>query len=167
EWQAAGHDVTLPDLFEGETSETYDGGFEILERVALDTVEARAARIAEALPDEVVIAGVSMGAGIASHVWKRKPNAKGILFLAGMGPWPDKVNSAPVHVHAARPEPFDDEEWFTSWEKSNPGVPLSLFRYDKVGHYFLDKSLPDFDADANKLCRERCLEFLRQLSDVR
>ncbi|MEM9591944.1 MAG: dienelactone hydrolase, partial [Pseudomonadota bacterium] len=96
EWRAAGHEVTLPDLFDGETSETYDGGFAILERVALDTVEALAASIAETMPDEIVIAGVSMGAGIASHVWKRKPNAKGILFLAGMGPWPDKVTSTPV-----------------------------------------------------------------------
>lgn len=163
EWRGDGHTVTLPDLFEGRASETYDGGFAILEEMGMQIVSDRAAKAASALPDRIVIAGVSMGAGLASEIWAKKPEASGILFLAGMGPWPDKVNPAPVQMHAARPEPFDDEAWFTEWETSNPGVPLDIHRYDDVGHYFLDMTLDDFDAEAAKLCRDRCRAFLASL----
>lgn len=163
EWRGDSHTVTLPDLFEGRTSETYDGGFAILEDIGMKTVSDRAAKAGDALPDRIVIAGVSMGAGFASEIWGRTPEAAGILFLAGMGPWPEKVNKAPVQMHAARPEPFDDEAWFAEWEKSNPGVALDIHRYDDVGHYFLDEALDDFDAEAAKLCRDRCRVFLASL----
>jgi len=160
EWRAAGHDVTLPDLFDGRVAESYDDGFAILQDLGVETVAARAVAAAEPLPADTVLAGVSMGAGMAAQVWATRPHTAGVLFLAGPAPWPATVGRTSVQVHAARPDPFDDEAVFEAWEADNPGVHLEVFRYDGVGHYFLDNSLADFDATADRLCRQRCREFL-------
>ena len=163
EWRGAGHAVLLPDLYGGRTAETYDGGFAILGEVTQAEVERRALDAAEAAPRGAVLAGVSMGAGLAAHVWAGRPDAAGILFLSGPGAWPDRVDGTPVQMHAARPEPFDDESVFTEWQAANPGARLECIRYDGVGHYFLDPSLPDHGAAASAACRARCLAFLAAL----
>lgn len=163
EWRAAGHQVTTPDLYEGRTAETYDGGFAIMKQIGLDTIVARALDAAEPLPPTAVLAGVSMGAGMASRAWERRPEAAGILFLAGPAPWAEHAAGTPVQMHAARPEPFDEESVFTEWQAENPGAALESFRYDGVGHYFLDRALPDYDAAADTLCRRRCRDFLAGL----
>ncbi|QQA44674.1 dienelactone hydrolase family protein [Pelagovum pacificum] len=162
-WRAAGHKVTLPDLFDGRTAETYDDGFAILRDITLDEVSARALKGAGEVPTDSVLAGVSMGAGMASRAWETLPEAKGILFLAGPAPWVSHAAGTPVQMHAAKPEPFDEESVFEDWEADNPGARLDVFRYEDVGHYFLDESLPDYGAEADRLCRERCLAFLSAL----
>lgn len=163
QWRSAGHDVVAPDLFEGRTAETYDEGFAIIEDIGLRNVQGRALGAASRRSDSLVLAGVSMGAGMAAHVGATKPNARGVLFLAGPAPWPDTVPGTPVQLHAARPEPFDDETVFDEWFAANPGAKLEVYRYDLVGHYFLDPTLPDFSVLANEACRQRCLEFLAKL----
>lgn len=163
EWRNAGHTVLTPDLFEGRTAETYDDGFAILEDIGLQTVTERALKAADQQPDTVVLAGVSMGAGMAAQVWAKKPDAKGVLFIAGPAPWPEKVSGTPVQLHAARPEPFDSEDVFEEWYVENPGANLDVFRYDEVGHYFLDASLADYSEAASKACRERSKLFLSAL----
>ncbi|MDX8355591.1 dienelactone hydrolase family protein [Cognatiyoonia sp. IB215182] len=163
EWRNAGHAVATPDLFDGRTAETYDGGFAILNDIGLKTVTERALAAADEQPDNLVLAGVSMGAGMASRAWSAKPGASGVLFIAGPAPWPEMVSGTPVQMHAARPEPFDGEEVFDEWRSENPGARLEEFRYDDVGHYFLDASLPDYSEAASKACRQRCLEFLATL----
>jgi ATP phosphoribosyltransferase regulatory subunit HisZ len=56
------------------------------------------------------------------------------------------------------PDPFDEERVFTDWASEAGEVALELHRYDGVGHYFLDHSLPGYDAAAAALCLERCRE---------
>lgn len=163
QWRRAGHGVVTPDLFNGRAAKTYDEGFAILEDIGLRNVQDRALDAANGRSDSLVLAGVSMGAGMAARVWATKPNASGVLFLAGPAPWPDTVPGTPVQLHAARPEPFDDETVFEEWFAVNPGAKLEAYRYDDVGHYFLDSTLPDFSELASKACRQRCLEFLAKL----
>jgi dienelactone hydrolase len=163
EWRSAGHDVVTPDLFDGRTAETYNAGFVILEDIGLQTVVERAVQAAEKQSDNVVLAGVSMGAGMAARAWAKKTDASGVLFVAGPAPWPEKVADTPVQMHAARPEPFDAEEVFNQWRTENPGVKLEEYRYDGVGHYFLDSSLPDYSETASNECRRRCIAFLDAL----
>ena len=163
EWRRAGHRVTTPDLFEGRRAETYEGGFAILEDIGLQIVSKRALEAAEPFSNDLVLAGVSMGAGMAAHVWAERPLARGILFLAGPAPWPDRVNGTPVQMHAARPELFDGEDVFDDWRAGNPGAKLEEYRYDDVRHYFLDPSLPDYSEVASNDCRRRCLDFLSAL----
>lgn len=163
QWRSAGHSVVTPDLFDGRKAETYDEGFVIRKDVGLQIIADRAIRAAEQEPDGVVLAGVSMGAGMAARVWQKRPDAKGILFISGPAPWPENVAGTPVQLHAARPEPFDEEEVFEGWRAENPGAHLEVYRYDDVGHYFLDPTLPDYSKAASQQCRERCLNFLSAL----
>ena len=110
EWRAAGHHVVAPDLFDGRSAESYDGGFAIMNEIGIDTVAARALAAAEALPPDAVLAGVSMGAGMAARAWATGRRPSGVLFLAGPAEWPAHgAADVPVQMHAARPEPFDDE----------------------------------------------------------
>jgi dienelactone hydrolase len=154
EWRAAGHDVTLPDLYAGHSAESYDAGFALLDRIGLDTVTARALAAARPLPRAPVLAGISMGAGLAARAWADRPDASAILFLCGPGPWPaNAARGTPVEMHAARPDPFDDEATITRWQADNPGAALALHRYDGAGHFFLDPTLPDHDAGASRRCR--------------
>jgi dienelactone hydrolase len=75
----------------------------------------------------------------------------------------DTRGGPPVSVHIARPDPFDDGQFFEDWEKEAATAALDIHRYDHAGHYFLDNSLPDYDADAAQLCIKRCLAFLGAL----
>ena len=164
EWRDAGHEVVLPDLYGGRTAETYDAGFAILEDIGFDTLQDRAMAAADTVPADAVLAGLSLGGAMAAHVWRARPGAKGVLFLAGPGDWPGpQAASVPVELHAARPDPFDDETVFADWHAANPGADLTCYRYDGAGHLFLDPALDDFDAAANALCRDRCRAFLARL----
>ena len=163
EWRDAGHDVTLPDLFDGFRTDDYDAGFARFRELGRDLVAERAMAALDGVPEAAVLAGISMGAGLAGDAWNRRPGAAGILYLAGPGGWPDAEATAPVQLHVARPDPFDDEAYFADWISANPGVPLDVFRYDGAGHLFFDPALPDHDAAAAAACRERCLAFLNGL----
>ncbi|SFH52019.1 Dienelactone hydrolase [Palleronia marisminoris] len=163
QWRNAGHNVVTPDLFKGRQAGTYDEGFVILKEIGLQVAADRAIKAAEQAQDGVVLAGVSMGAGMAARAWQQRLDAKGILFISGPGPWPNDVAGTPVQLHAARPEPFDEEEVFEDWQAENPGARLEVYRYDNVGHYFLDPALADFSEAASEQCRERCLKFLSAL----
>jgi dienelactone hydrolase len=156
--------VSVFDLYGGRTAETYDDGFVIMNDIGLDQLQQHAVKAAATVEGEVVLAGNSMGGAMAAHVWQTRPRTKGVLFLAGPGSWPGQhAEATPVQMHAARPDPFDDEDVFTEWETENPGAELECFRCGDVGHLFLDCSHGDFDADANLLCRRRCAEFLASL----
>lgn len=164
DWRAAGHDVVLGDLFEGHRSEDYDEGFAALEAVGFERVQARARALADTAPRDAVLAGISMGAGLATHIWASRPDTRGVLLLAGMAPWPDKVSPGiPVAVHAAQPDPFDDEAAFDAFAAKAPDVRLAIHRYPDVGHLFLDPASPEHDEAADTACRDRCLGFLAGL----
>jgi dienelactone hydrolase len=164
EWEAAGHDVTLPDLYEGRATDDYDRGFTLFREIGPAEVSARAAAAVQAAPEDAVLAGVSMGAGLVGNSWGARPRSRGALLIAGAAPWsPDLRPGLPVQAHIARPDPFDDEDYFADWTRSNPGVALDLRRYDGPGHYFLDPALPDHDETAARNARAAMLAFLAAL----
>lgn len=164
EWEAAGHRVTLPDLYGGRRTDDYDEGFALYRGIGAAEVGARAAAAVREAPEEAVLSGVSMGAGLVGDSWGARPRARGALLIAGAAPWsPDLRPGLPVQAHIARPDPYDDEAFFADWVDANPGVALDLRRHDGAGHYFLDPALPDFDADAARDARAAMLAFLASL----
>jgi dienelactone hydrolase len=165
-FEADGHAVTLPDLFDGRTTNDYDEGFRLKEEVGDAVILARARAALAVAPADAVLAGVSFGAFLIGELWGERPYMPGALFLAGFAPWMEpRRSSLPVSAHIARPDPFDEEEVFTDWADEAGEVALELHRYDGVGHYFLDRSLPDYDVAAAALCLERCQAFLRRLDE--
>jgi dienelactone hydrolase len=161
--RAAGHAVTLPDLFAGETSETVDGGVAIQERVGWEAIIARARAAVAPLPPETVLAGVSVGAQVAGELWAERPATAGLLLLHGPCEVPASPRRGlPVQAHMAEPEPFDDEGYIAEWAEGMraAGLDFELFRYPGAGHYFTDATLPDHDAAAAARAEERVLAFL-------
>jgi dienelactone hydrolase len=163
-FEADGHSVALPDLFDGQTAEDYDDAFAMKRGVGQEAIMARAtAAVAEA-PDDAVLSGVSFGADLVGEFWDARPKMKGALLYAGCASWMSpRRTDLKVSAHIARPDPFDDEAYFADWAEEADGVPLELHRYDGVGHYFLDRTLPDFGEEAAALCLERSRAFLKQI----
>lgn len=162
--EAEGHMVTLPDLYEGQTAENYEEGFRLKEATGEAPIMDRARTALCKAPEDAVLAGVSFGAYMVGQFWGERPRMPGaLLFASGAGWAPTLRHGLPVQAHIARPDPFDEESFFANWVEANPGVALEFYRYEGVGHYFLDPSLPDFDRDSAKLCLDRSRQFLAGL----
>ena len=160
--RAGGHEVTVPDLYEGKTFSDLDEGVGYAREVGFDTIGKRAAAAIEGMPSEVVYGGFSLGSSAAQEFTQNRPGALGcLLYHAGdipvseFGSWPDGV---PAQVHVAEQDewvPLKDAQDFVA------SVPeAELFVYPGSAHLFTDSSLPVYDAEATKLVLERSLDFL-------
>ena len=164
--RAAGHDVTVPDLYDGATFSTLDEGVGYAERVGFDTIIKRGGLAADGLPHDIVYAGFSLGVMPAQMLAQTRPGAKGALLFhscappsAFGGPWPQGV---PLQIHA-----MDADEWFVAEGDIDAARDLvetvegaELFLYPGDRHLFADNSLPAYDEAAATLLRQRVLDFL-------
>lgn len=167
--RGAGHVVHVPDLFEGRTFETIDDGMAHVRSIGFDAVLARGRAAADALPSELVYAGISMGGGPAQQLAQTRPGAKGALLLetcfpaSEFGGWPEGV---PVAVHGMDADPFfaeEDGDLGAARElvATTPDAALHLYPGDR--HLFSDSSLPAYDPQATALLTERLLAFLARV----
>lgn len=164
--RAAGHHVMTPDLYDGEVAETLEAGVAIEERIWPET-NRRAARAAEALPGHAVLAGFSMGANVATHLWEDRPDTAGLLLIHGLGEVPQVPRQGvPVQLHLAEPDAFAPEDRIAAWQSAadRAGVAVETFRYPGTGHLFTDPGLEDHDAEAADLLWRRALDFLDRLN---
>jgi dienelactone hydrolase len=165
-FEKAGHTPHLPDLFEGKTAENYDDGFALFRTFDRNELVERAREALKSVPDDAVLSGISFGAGIVSSLWAERPKMQGALLFAGAAEWAENLPAdLPVQAHIAKPDPFDDETYFADWQKASPTQNLRIYRYDNVGHFFLDRAISDFDEEASTQCLERSIAFLDQFEN--
>lgn len=160
----AGHEVVTPDLYGGETAATLDEGFALLDRIGWAAVVDRARLALADMPEETVLAGVSMGTGVVAELWPERPGADRVLLLHAAAELPARVRPGlRVQLHAAEPDPFAPPGRVTALVRAarEAGVELEVFRYPGAGHFYTDRDLPDHDADAAELTWRRVLDFLR------
>jgi dienelactone hydrolase len=163
--RAAGHRVTVPDLYDGATFDTLAEGVAHAGKIGFGTVVDRGRLAAEGLPDGIVYAGFSLGVMPAQMLAQTRPGANGALLVhacvptSELGAWPDGV---PVQVHA-----MESDELFVAEGDLDAARDLvesvdgaELFRYPGDQHLFADSSLPDHDEAAAALLMERVLRFL-------
>jgi dienelactone hydrolase len=168
----AGHTVHTPDLFDGRTFATMDEAFAFV-REAGDALDARVDAAANALPEELVYAGISWGVGAAQRLAQTRTGARGaVLYEAcfpitgeyAFGPWPSGM---PVQIHGKA-----DDEFFAHEGDIDAARELvatigpdraELFVYPGDEHLFVDSSLPSYDAEAAALTMQRTLHFLSVL----
>lgn len=163
-FEKAGHTTHLPDLFENKTANNYDDGFALFRTFEREQLIERARDALNSVPENAVLSGISFGAGIVSSLWAERPKMQGALLFAGAAEWANDLRAdLPVQAHIAKPDPFDDEAYFDEWQSACKTSDFNLYRYDNVGHFFLDRTLSDFDEDATKLCLERSIAFLNRL----
>ncbi|AVX02949.1 hypothetical protein MXMO3_00402 [Maritalea myrionectae] len=163
QFEAAGHTVILPDLFGGQTAENYENAFAMRREINNDTIMKRATSAVDAAPATAILSGVSFGAALVGEFWSSRPQMPGALLFAGITEWmTPRRSEVKISAHIAKPDPFDDEDYFENWVNAADGPQIELYRYENAGHYFLDPSLPDYDAEAASLCMQRAKAFLAQ-----
>lgn len=161
--RAAGHAVSLPDLYEGIATEDLDEGFAIKARVGWDVICQRAREALDTTPHDTVLAGISMGAGVVAEFWASRPLAAGVLLLHGLATVPTNMRPGlRVQLHVADTDPFFPEADVRAWQESAQAAraDVQIFRYANAGHYFSDPALADHNEAAAELLWERVLAFL-------
>ncbi|WP_422740419.1 dienelactone hydrolase family protein [Micromonospora sp. WMMD729] len=161
--RAAGHQVTTPDLYGVPAADTVEEGFALLDKIGHEVVLDRARAALAAPPPQAVLAGFSMGAGVAGALLAERPDAAGLLLLHGTGGAPDAVRPGlPVQLHVADPDPYDAPEEVDEWQRTMTaaGADLTVFRYPGVGHLFTDPDLSEYAPEAAAAAWPRVLAFL-------
>lgn len=165
--RAAGHTVHVPDLYDGHTFDDLDAGIDHARQTGFGTVLQRGLDAADGLGDDLVYAGLSLGAMPAQQLAQTRPGARGALLLHACLPvaefsesWPAGV---PVQVHAMDADPFFAEEG-GDLDAARALVEhtdrAELFLYPGDQHLFTDSSLAAYDEDAATLLMRRVLDFL-------
>ncbi|MGC4746208.1 dienelactone hydrolase family protein [Micromonospora sp. DT201] len=161
--RAAGHRVTTPDLYGVPATDSVEEGFTLLDKIGQEVVLDRARAVLRDLPPETVLAGFSMGAGVAGALLAERPDSAGLLLLHGTGGAPDAVRPGlPVQLHLADPDPYDAPDEIDEWQQAltDAGADLTVFRYPGVGHLFTDPDLDEYAPDAAAATWKRVLDFL-------
>ncbi|MFE6038245.1 dienelactone hydrolase family protein [Streptomyces sp. NPDC056452] len=162
--RGSGHEVVTPDLFGGEIASTLDEGFRLVDRIGWATVLTRARQALKGMPEEAVLAGVSMGTGVVSDLLPERPATGAVLLLHAVVDLPASARPGlRVQVHAAEPDDFASPERMGALHGSarKSGAALEVFRYPGAGHFYIDRDLPDHDPAAAELTWQRVLDFLR------
>ncbi|MGN9804676.1 dienelactone hydrolase family protein [Micromonospora sp. L32] len=164
--RAAGHRVVTPDLYGEPPTDTVEAGFALFDKIGHDEVLRRGRAALAPLPPETVLAGWSMGAGVAGALLAERPDAAALLLLHGTGADPAAVRPGlPVQLHLADPDEYETPEEVAEWQRAmtGAGARLEVFRYPGAGHLFTDPDVPDHDPGAAEQTWERVLTFLAGL----
>jgi dienelactone hydrolase len=167
--RAAGHTVHAPDLFDGRTFGSIDEGLAYAREAGFEELVERGVRAADALPEELVYAGFSLGVLPAQKLAQTRQGARGALLFYSCVPasefgdgWPEGV---PVQIHGADADTFFMDEGDVDAARAivESTRDAELFLYPGDQHYFADSSLPSYDPEAAALLTRRVLDFLRSV----
>jgi dienelactone hydrolase len=170
ELRAAGHVVHAPDLYDGKTFAELPDGMGYAEQVGFDTIIERGRLAADGLPNDIVYAGLSLGALPAQMLAQTRAGVRGALLLHSCvppsefdSPWPQGV---PLQMHMMDADelalpPNEDLDVARQLDETIESAALFLYPGDR--HLFVDNSLPDYDESAATLLKERVLGFLDRI----
>ena len=166
ELRAAGHRVTVPDLYEGATFSVLEDGVAHAERIGMDGIIDRGVAAAATLPAAIVYAGFSLGVLPAQKLAQTRPGALGaLLYHEGLAPstfgaaWPDQVA---LQVHVSEHDQWAELDVVQQLVKD--AADAELYLYPGSAHLFTDATLADYDEPAARLVLERSKEFLGRWS---
>ncbi|SEF63510.1 Dienelactone hydrolase [Actinacidiphila yanglinensis] len=165
--RAAGHEVHVPDLFEGQVADSVEDGRKIRDEIGNEELLRRAIVAAAPYSEQgLVYAGFSMGGSLAQNLALGDEKARGLLLLHGTSDLAeDAATDIPVQLHVADPDPFEPDDWLNAWYllMRRAGADVEIFRYRGAGHLYTDPELPDYDEDAAERTWSVALDFLRDL----
>lgn len=167
QYTAAGHSVFAPDFYEGRTFTTAGEGVGHADEVGFSQLVDRVAAACENLPDELVFAGLSLGAGIAQQMGKNDSRARGALLFHGGGfPKPTRwKEDVPVQIHFSVDDTWRDASNQTNLMESaaRAGAQAECFLYPGSSHLFSDPLVADYREDSAQLLHGRSLAFLERV----
>jgi dienelactone hydrolase len=168
--RAAGHGVTVPDLYAGKTFASIEDGAGYAQETGFDTIIERGQAAAEALPAGIVYAGFSLGVLPAQKLAQTRAGAKGALLFESCVPvsefgseWPPRV---PVQIHGMDSDAFfaGEGDLDAARDLVAKAKDAELFLYSGDQHLFADSSLASYDEAAAALLKQRVLDFLGRVS---
>ncbi|MDX6330180.1 MAG: hypothetical protein QOI83_2563 [Streptomycetaceae bacterium] len=167
--RAAGHEVHVPDLYGGRTTDSVEEGMAVKDEIGRDELLMRAVTVSGPLSDKrLVYAGFSLGGSIAQNLALADDKARGLLLLHGTSDIADDAaTDIPVQLHVAEPDPFEPEDWLNAWylRMRKAGADVEVHRYRGAGHLYTDPELPDYDEEAAERTWAVALDFLTELAD--
>ncbi|MEV7469381.1 dienelactone hydrolase family protein [Streptomyces kronopolitis] len=151
--RAAGHEVIVPDLFDGRTAESVPDGILIKDEIGKDELLKRAITAVAPYSDRgLVYAGFSFGGSVAQNLALGDERTRGLLLLHGTSDIAEDTvaDDLPVQLHVADPDPYEPHDWLNAWylQMRRAGADVEVYRYAGAGHLFTDPDLPDHDAEA-------------------
>ncbi len=159
-----GHEVHVPDLFDGATFDAIDAGVAFADELPMETVRIRLEAAVADLTDALVPVGLSWGAVPATLLLER-PGTRALVLVQGVVPpsglgldgWPLDL---PVQVHHTR-----GDDWCTPAEVDEvlDGHPAEVVDHGVAGHLFMDPGLATHDADATAAFSASLRSFLHRL----
>lgn len=164
--RTAGHEVHVPDLYEGQTFTTIEDGVSHAEQAGFGEIIDRGLRAAAELPGDLVFAGFSLGVLPAQKLAQTRSDARGALLFHSCVPaeefgdaWPAEV---PVQIHAMESDPWfiDEGDLDAAQAIVDTTSRAQLFLYPGDQHLFTDASLDAYDDEATALLVDRVLAFL-------
>ncbi|MFF1510206.1 dienelactone hydrolase family protein [Streptomyces sp. NPDC058326] len=162
----AGHTVHVPDLYDGRTFDDLEAGMGYAQEIGFDTLVARGERAAEGLPEEIVLAGFSLGVLPAQKLAQTRAGALGALLFSACvpvaefgGAWPEGL---PVQVHGMDADPYfvDEGDLAAARALVADAADRELFLYPGSAHLFAESGGPSHVPEAAALCVERVRCFL-------
>ncbi|GHG17366.1 dienelactone hydrolase family protein [Streptomyces filamentosus] len=168
--RAAGHQVWVPDLFDGWTTGSVEEGMARKDGIGSDELLKRAVLAAAPYSERgLVYAGFSFGASVAQTLALGDEKARGLLLLHGTSDLAPNasVDALPVQLHVAEPDPFETDDWLSAWylQMRRAGAEVEVYRYRGAGHVYTDPELPDWDAEAAERTWAIALDFLDGLGE--
>ncbi|MFC5744955.1 dienelactone hydrolase family protein [Actinomadura rugatobispora] len=165
--RAAGHEVHVPDLYDGRVVDAPEAGIEIKEEIGRDELLRRAVSAAAPHADHgLVYAGFSLGGSIAQNLALADGKARGLLLMHGTSDLADDVSTElPVQLHVADPDTYEPVDWLNAWylRMRRAGADVEIYRYPGAGHLFTDPGLPDHDPEAAERAWAIALDFIADL----
>ncbi|GAA2728151.1 dienelactone hydrolase [Cellulomonas aerilata] len=164
--RAVGHDVHVPDLYDGRVFDDLREGLAYARQVGFDAIQERGVATADGLPNGLVYAGFSLGVMAAQQLAQTRPGAKGALLFHSClppaelgGPWPPGVR---VQIHGMDADPYfaDEGDLDAARVLVQETADAELFLYEGDQHLFADRSLPAFREVPAALLTERVVRFL-------
>lgn len=158
--------VHAPDLYDGRTFATLDEGVAHARSIGFSELQQRGLRAAEALPEELIYVGFSLGVLPAQRLAQTRAGARGAVLLEACVPpsqfsssWPPGV---PVQIHGMENDPVfaGEGDLVAARALVTQTKDAELFTYPGNRHLFTDSSLPTHDPDAAALVTERVSTFL-------
>lgn len=168
--ETAGHTVTVPDLFDGETFEDLADGVARRDEIGIPELSQRAFSAVAELPKDIVYAGFSMGAASAQALAFMRPGARGAILMhaclhpqmLGIDAWPAKLV---VDVHWATGDPWVESSAIDALEEIAPTGSLRRHEYTGDAHLFGFEGYPEYvEAHATRM-RASVLETLAALEE--
>lgn len=167
--RGGGHEVTTPDLYDGEVFDNLADGIAKRDKIGIPELSRRSSAAVEALPLEVIYMGFSLGAASAQALAFMRPRALGAVLLhaclppamLGIEAWPGALKA---QIHWAEADPWMDAAAVDALVGLAPPGACERFVYPGGAHLFGFDGYEDYDADAAALMTKRVREFVEGLA---